>query len=133
MHAVEALRAYALLGLPVGLVTGLVLALPAKDEAAWGGYGSFRRRAARLGHVCAVMLPVIAGVVSALFAQAGEARVLEASAATGARLWIAGGIALALALFATAWRPRLRFLLPAPALCVVAGSVFLAAGGLGWA
>jgi hypothetical protein len=123
MDAAEALKTYALLGLPVGLSTGLLLALVAKNEDGWGGYGSFRRRAARLAHVCAVMLPVIAGVLSLLLA-AGERA--AGTASLGAGLWIGGGISLALALAATAWRPRLRLLLPIPALSVVAGSAFIA-------
>ena len=123
VDAVLALRAYAFLGLPVGLATGLALGLVARSEGGWGGYASFRRRAARLAHICAVMLPVIAGVFSLLLA-AGPFE--PAAAGWGARLWIAGGIALALSLFAAAWRPRLTVLLPVPAVAVAAGALAFA-------
>ena len=123
MDVVGALRAYAFLGIPVGLATGLALGLVARREGGWGGYASFRRRAARLGHICAVMLPVIAGGFSLLLESGGFA---PAAASWGAVLWIGGGIALALALFAAAWRPRLALLLPLPATAVVAASVAFA-------
>ena len=124
VDAVLSLRAYAFLGLPVGLATGLALGLVARREAGWGGYLSFRRRAARLAHVSAVMLPVIAGVFSLLLA-AGP---FDAAAARwGAWLWIAGGIALALSLFAAAWRPQLFILLPVPAVAVAGGALAFAA------
>jgi hypothetical protein len=72
------------------------------------------------------MLPVIGGVLSTCLAAAGVA---SAGAAWGARLWVVGGVALSLALFAVAWRPRLLLLLPLPALAVLAGSVLIGWNG----
>ena len=127
MTALDALRAYAFLGLPIGLGSGLLLALVARHQDGWGGYGSFRRRAARLGHVCLVMLPLIAG----FYALALEGRALDAGAlAWAVPLWIAGGIALALSLFAAAWRPALKVTLPVPALAVATGAVLFASAWL---
>jgi len=61
MSVLEMLPAYALLGIPLGLGIGLALGLVANRDDGWGGYGSFRRRSARLGHIAAVMLPLLAG------------------------------------------------------------------------
>src|SRR5688572_4253749 len=123
MSVHELLIGYAVVGLPLGPLTGLLLGLVARREDGWGGYGSFRRRAARLGHVALVMLPLIAGFYGLAL------RALPASepvARVGAWLWVVGGPALALALFAAAWRPRLCAALPVPALAVTAGATCFA-------
>ena len=122
MSPVEALRAYALAGLPVGLVLGLCLGLVARSEGGWGGYGSFRRRAARLGHIAAVMVPAIAGLYALLLA----GTTASSTFAWAAVLWVGGGIALCAALFVVAWRPRLVLLLPLPALALTAAAVLFA-------
>jgi NhaP-type Na+/H+ or K+/H+ antiporter len=122
----EALLHYALVGLPCGLVLGLALGLVARRERGWGGYGSFRRRAARLGHVAAVMLPLIGGFYAlALGPHPGDL------AQWAARLWIAGGVLLPVVLFLAAWRPRFQLLLPAPATALTLGSAGLALAYLG--
>src|SRR5262245_459641 len=125
MDAVGLLRAYALVGIPAGLVTGLLLGLVARREDGWGGYASFSRRAARLGHVALVMLPVLAG---------GYAQWLGGVSATAlapaAWAWVLGGPALAGALFLAAWKPALRAALVAPALALTASAVVFAVSGL---
>lgn len=121
------LRAYALLGLPFGLLAGLALSMPAWRDGALGGYASFPRRALRLAHVAAVMLPVIAGVWSQLIGPDAAPAAHDEAHLRGAQLWIAGGIALPLALAASAARRALApFVLPLPALALVAASVLLA-------
>jgi len=128
MSALHTLLLYALVGLPVGLLSGLALGLVARHQGGWGGYASFRRRAARLGHVCLVMLPLLAG----FYALALEGRVSEGRVAEGwvlswaVGLWIPGSIALACVLFAAAWKPAARLALPVPALAVTAGAVLFA-------
>lgn len=123
MSVQETLRAYALTGLPAGLLAGLALSIPAWRDGALGGYGSFERRALRLAHVAAVMLPVIAGAWSPLIGPDDTPAVRAA-----VRLWIAGGISLPLALaLSAARRPLAPFVLPVPALALVAASVLFAA------
>ena len=117
---------FALAGIPAGLAVGLGLGLVARGDDGWGGYGSFRRRAARLGHVASVMLPALAGLYSVLVPADADASL----AVSGAALWIAGGVALPLVLFAAAWRRPLAALLPLPALAVFAGALALAAAAL---
>jgi hypothetical protein len=114
---------YALAGIPIGLLSGLLLGMVANKSDGMGGYGSLRRRAMRLGHIAAVMLPLIAG----FYALAASA--LDASApllAWAVPLWIAAAWGLVLVLFATGWRPRLRYLLPLPASGLTTAAVLFA-------
>jgi hypothetical protein len=123
MSVHDLLVSYALLGLPVGLATGLGLGLVARREGGWGGYASFRRRATRLGHVALVMLPLIAGFYALTLDGAALA---QPCAAWAARLWVVGGVLLPLALYAAGWLPRLTALVAPPALCLVAASALFA-------
>ena len=123
MSATDALLHFAALGIPVGLMAGMGLSLVAQHDGGWGGYGSFRRRAARLGHVAAVMLPLMAGFYALVLQDFGND---PTWAGWGAWLWIAGGATLSLTLFGAAWRRALRWLLPIPATAVVAGAICLA-------
>lgn len=135
MSVQEALRTYALAGVPAGLLLGLLLGLVARREDGWGGYASFPRRAARLGHVAAVMLPALAGLYAVLLGSGGDGRSDAACAesvcaAWGAGLWIAGGVLLPASLFVVARRPALAPAVSVPALVVTAGAVCLAVAGL---
>jgi len=128
MSVLDFLPAYALLGIPVGLSMGLALGLVANRDEGWGGYGSFRRRAARLVHIAAVALPLLAG----FYALAVEAwTVNRALAEWGAGLWVGGGVLLVTVLFASAWRRGFRFVLPLPALALVSGAAAFAVSVLG--
>ena len=128
MAVLDVLRTHALAGIPVGLVTGLLLGLVARHQHGWGGYASERRRAARLSHISLVMLPALSGLYATWLSAAAESA--ASSLAWGAWLWIGGSIALSLALAALAARPTWKALLPVPALAVVAGSVLLGLAGL---
>jgi hypothetical protein len=119
----EALLAFALVGVPAGLVAGLALGLVARRDDGWGGYASFRRRAARLGHVALVMLPALGGLYALLLEGAPEATAWFPPAAVA---WMSGGVALVAALFLAAWRPALRALLPLPALALCAAAALFA-------
>lgn len=129
MRPLELLTAYAFWGLPLGLVSGLCLGLVAQREGGWGGYASFRRRAARLGHVALVMLPVIAGVYALLL---GERPVSTGPLAWAVGLWIPGSFALCATLFLAAWRPALRYALPLPALALSAAAILFACAYAGF-
>jgi hypothetical protein len=126
MSVPQQLIDFALVGIPVGLVLGMGLGLVAGGEHGWGGYGSFRRRAARLAHVAAVMLPLLAG----FYGLALEARASSAApgewVVLGARLWMPGSCALVAVLLLAAWRPAWRFVLPLPALTLVVAACAMA-------
>jgi hypothetical protein len=126
MSVQEILRTFALAGIPVGLLLGLALGPVANREGGWGGYGSLRRRAARLGHVAAVMLPLLAGFYG-LSLGAGAP---PDPAPFAARLWVGGSALLVLVLFATARRPAWRYALPVPATSLVLAAALFAVAGL---
>jgi hypothetical protein len=126
MDALDALRMHALVGIPVGLVTGLLLGLVARHQGGWGGYASERRRAARLSHISLVMLPVISGLYGLWLSGAPRTDLV----AWGARLFIPGSVALSAALAILAARPSWKAVLPLPAMTVVAGSIVFAFAGL---
>jgi len=126
----EALVGYVFVGIPLGLVFGLVLGLVARREDGWGGYASFARRAARLAHVAAVMLPALAGLYALLLPETPAA---AGAALWGARLWIAGGAALPVALVVAAFRPRLAPLVVPAALSLVAAAGAFAVAWFGGA
>lgn len=124
----DVLAGYAVLGIPSGLLLGLALGLVARRADGWGGYGSFPRRAARLAHVAAVMIPALAGLY-ALLLPAGA--LASPAALWGARLWIAGGVTLPLALLVAAARPRWAPSVVPSALSLVAAAGAFAAAWFG--
>ena len=69
------------------------------------------------------MLPLIAGFYALAGATFGASGTLLAWATP---LWVGGGIALVVVLFATAWRPGLRYLLPLPATALTTAAVLFA-------
>jgi hypothetical protein len=114
---------FAAVGIAVGLVGGLPLGIIANRSGALGGYGSLRRRALRLGHVATIMLPLMAG----FYALAGTTwGVSQALARWAVPLWISGACLLEAVLIGTAWRPRIRYLLPLPATALTAAALLFA-------
>lgn len=113
MSVLNVLFLHALYGIPVGLASGALLGPIARSGVGWGGYGSFRRRAARLGHVSLVALPLLSGFYGVAAHLAGvRAPLLEVAAP----LWVGASVALSLSLVLAAWRERLAaWLLPLPA------------------
>lgn len=132
----DLLRTYAFAGIPCGLLAGMALGLLARPRggvagrtsaAVWEDYASFGRRSLRLAHVAAVMLPALAGLFALLLV---GPRSESAAAVWGARLWVAGGTSLPLALVLAAFRPRRAAFVVGPALLLVAASCAFAAAGL---
>ena len=103
-----------------GFGTGALLGLRFHEERLAGGYGSFRRRTMRLGHVALVALGMLQLIVSAAPA--------ELRSAAPSAMLIAGSVLMPLACFLTAWRPGLRRLFPLPVL-LLGGAAVLYAGG----
>lgn len=97
-------------------------------EAGWaGGYGSFRRRLMRLGHIAFFGL----GILNVLFALAVARSPLGHGfgQAAGAGFLVAG-IGMPLCCFLTAWREPFRHLFFIPVLGILTGIVALL---WGWA
>ncbi len=103
-----------------GFASGALLGLRFHEEGMGGGYGSFRRRTMRLGHVAFVALGMLQLLVSVTPP--------EVRSVTSSAMLIAGSVLMPSICFLTAWRPGLRHLFPLPVL-LLAGAAALFAGG----
>jgi len=104
-----------------GFGTGALLGLRFHEERMAGGYGSFRRRTMRLGHVAFVALGMLQLMVSAAPA--------ELRSPLSSTLLIGGAVLMPLVCFLTAWRSTFRHFFVLPVL-LLAGAAALYAGGL---
>ena len=108
-----------------GVASGMVMGLRFHREDWLGGYGSFRRRLLRLGHIACFGL----GFVNLLFAFSIRALPVPAPfgeiAAVG---FVLGAATMPLTCFLTAWQAPFRKLFPVPVAGVLAGIVSLLAG-----
>jgi hypothetical protein len=116
----------------VGIALGLVMGLWSFDgplaPPAWiGGYGDTSRRLLRLGHIAFIALGLIGVLVETELAQSALTRRARLRAS---HLMIAGNVLLPTALcLAALWRP-FKYLMPLPALCVLAALVMVAWGAV---
>ena len=113
------------IGMLGGALSGAVIGLFFYKHDWLGGYGSFRRRMVRLGHISFFglgILNVLAGLTLATVELAGP---YEAATAGGLLL---GLVAMPLCCFLSAWRMPFRHLFPVPVFGVVAGIVSILAG-----
>ena len=92
--------------------TGAGIGMGFHREDVLGGYGSFRRRLARLGHIALAAL----GGLNVLYGLAP----VPACAVPG-WLLLAGGIAMPAACFLSAWKPVFRHLFFIPVVLLVSG------------
>ena len=103
-----------------GFLGGALLGAGFHRDDFLGGYGSWRRRLLRLGHVACVAL----GILNLLFAATVPRAPLADS---GAMLLAIGGVAMPLCCLLVAFRPRSRPLFAIPvALLLAAASIALA-------
>ena len=109
-----------------GAVSGAILGLFFDRDGWAGGYGSFRRRMLRLGHISFFGI----GFLNLLF---GLTLTAVSLPPTHSRIASAGFlvavIAMAACCFLTAWKKPLRQLFPIPVLAVLAGIIPVL---LGW-
>ena len=107
-------------GMLGGAISGAALGLFFHGESWMGGYASFRRRLARLGHISFFGL----GFLNLLFAFTNQLVALPdrpASLAAGAL--IAAAVAMPTCCFLAAWRPSFRHLFAVPVVSVFTGIV----------
>ena len=100
----------------MAFVTGALLGMFFHDERFMGGYDSFRRRLARLGHISLAAL----GMLNVLFA------VSTPVVSTWPQLlapWglILGGISMPIVCFLTAWKRNFRHLFFIPVTALIVG------------
>jgi len=101
----------------LGALLGMTFGLWAESRQWAGGYGSFRRQCLRLAHIAAFALGML-NLLYALFCE-GLADLPPWVIHVGSKAMAAGGILMPLVCFATAWRPRLKYLFPIPATCIL--------------
>jgi len=113
------------IGMLGGVVSGATIGLWFHQEQWMGGYGSFRRRLTRLGHISFFGL----GFLNLLYGLSLKAIPIAAPHALIASAGlIVGAVTMPLCCFLAAWRPGLRRLFPIPVVSVGGGIVALLAG-----
>ena len=114
------------LGMLAGVLSGAVLGLFFHREDWMGGYGSYRRRLARLGHIAFFGL----GLLNLAFAATAAQLPLTARTLNIAS-WalILGAVTMPICCFLSAWRKPLRHLFPIPVLSVTTGLLAILIGG----
>ena len=108
-----------------GVLSGMLMGLRFHREDWLGGYGSFRRRLVRLGHIAFFGL----GFLNLLFAFSTRVLPLAypyATAAAGG--FVLGAATMPLTCFLTAWRASFRHLFPVPVVSILVGIACLLAG-----
>lgn len=112
-------------GMLGGVVSGAALGLFFHREDWMGGYGSFRRRMARLGHISFFGL----GFLNLLFALTHQLAGLPAPWARAAAAGLlVGAVAMPTCCFLSAWRKPFRHLFAIPVGGVTVGVVSTLAG-----
>ena len=113
------------LAMLLGALSGAVIGLRFHVEGWAGGYGSFRRRLLRLGHIAFFGL----GLVNVLFALSVEAIGLSSTALSVASpALVVGAVTMPLLCFLTAWRVQFRHLFFVPVLSVALAVVLVLVG-----
>jgi hypothetical protein len=105
-------------------VTGAGLGLFFHHDDFWGGYGSFRRRIVRLGHIALAAL----GLMNVVFSYSpwpvpGS---FEASAASIS--FVVGGVSMPLVCFLSGWDKRFRHLFFIPVASLLAAAAWTLSG-----
>ena len=114
------------LGILAGVLSGAVLGLFFHRDDWMGGYGSYRRRLARLGHIAFFGL----GFMNLIYAATAAQLPLTGQDLTIAS-WalILGAATMPPCCFLSAWRKPLRHLFPIPVLSVTTGLLAILIGG----
>lgn len=101
-----------------GVLSGATLGLFFHREDWMGGYGSYRRRLMRLGHIAFFGL----GFLNLIFAATSHELSLRGGYLVTASLALMiGAITMPVCCFLSAWRKPLRHLFPVPVLAVTTG------------
>lgn len=114
------------IGLLGGVLSGMAIGLFFHQDDWLGGYGSFRRRLLRLGHIAFFGLGFLNLLFAFSVAQAPITAPLERVASISL---IVGAVAMPLCCFLSAWHKPFRHLLPLPVASVLVAVVSLL---LGW-
>jgi len=105
--------------------SGAVIGLGFHREEFLGGYGSFRRRLLRLGHVALAAL----GMLNVLYGLSPVSVGYGTSALLPGSLLAAGAVAMPLVCFLSAWRRQFRHLFFVPVVLLMAAVGLVIYGG----
>ncbi len=104
----------------LGAASGAVVGLFFHDESWAGGYGSFRRRMLRLGHISFFGI----GFLNFFFAMTlAQVTLTEASTRISSLGFLAAAITMPLCCYLAAWKKPFRHLFPIPVIAVFAGVI----------
>lgn len=108
-----------------GVLSGAVVGLFFHRDDWMGGYGSYRRRLTRLGHIAFFGL----GFLNLMFAATSAHLFLDSNyLATASWALIVGAVTMPVCCFLSAWRKPLRHLFPVPVLAVTIGILSILVG-----
>ncbi len=113
------------IGMLGGAISGAVIGLFFHEDGWMGGYGSFRRRLLRLGHISFFGLGFI-NVLCGLTLR--ELQIAGGYATVTSGGLLLGAVAMPLCCFLAAWRKPLRHLFPIPVVGLFVGFVGLLTG-----
>ena len=114
------------LGMLAGVLSGAVLGLFFHREDWMGGYTSYRRRLARLGHIAFFGL----GFLNLIFAATvGQLPLPPNALSTATWALVIGAATMPLCCFLSAWRKPLLHLFPIPVLSITTGLLAILIGG----
>lgn len=102
-------------------LSGAAIGLGFHREDFLGGYGSFRRRLLRLGHLALAAL----GILNLVYGVSPLPRADASAGGTAGVLLVAGAVAMPAVCFLTAWRPIFRhgFFIPVTLLIGAVGLI----------
>jgi len=113
------------IGILLGFVAGAILGLFFHDEQWMGGYSSWRRRMARLGHISFFGIAFI----NLIYALSVSVFNINIASQYPSYLFLVGAVALPLVCFLSAYKKPFRHLFFIPVLCLVIGTIiFLVTG-----
>ena len=110
----------------VGLISGAILGLFFYDPNWLGGYGSWRRRMVRFGHISflGTGLLNIAFVFTILLPDGHQLPAISGW------LFIVGAVTMPLVCFLSAWRRSFRYMFPIPVASLIGATLVLVGQGL---
>jgi hypothetical protein len=112
-------------GILGGIVCGAVIGLFFHEEQWLGGYGSYRRRLLRLGHVSFFGL----GLVNFMYSTTLKILQLQlAYPQAASTAFLIGAATMPACCFLAAWRKPLRHLFPIPVLSLLIGVLLVLSG-----
>ncbi len=123
----EILNFYAAwIGILLGFFSGAILGLFFHDENWMGGYSSWRRRMARLGHISFFGIALI----NLIYSLSLTVFNVQITTPYPSYLFIAGAITMPTICFLSAYKKNFRYLFPVPVLCLVAGTLIFFTKGV---